>query len=190
MRAAAGGEIEVLDVDQAQRPFALGLLAKRQRRHFLRSGEANRHRAIFPDDAVGLVFRAPDLRRRQLARQVDGRVLGAEMKALGPGVQQAIEGRRQHVLAGVLLHVIEAAGPVDRAADPRGVRRAIDDMQDPPIVGVDDVQDLRARQRADVERLAARGRIERRPIEDDGDLPLVDRLLDDVRVELAQVGVV
>ena len=40
---------------------------------------------------------------------------GAEVKADGSGAEQPVERGRQHVLAGVLLHVIEAALPVDHA---------------------------------------------------------------------------
>ena len=42
---------------------------------------------------------------------------GAEVKADGSGAEEPVERRRQHVLAAVLLHVIEAPRPVDRAPD-------------------------------------------------------------------------
>ena len=42
---------------------------------------------------------------------------GAEMEAHSPRTEQPIERGRQHVLAGVLLHVVEAARPVDDAVD-------------------------------------------------------------------------
>jgi hypothetical protein len=61
-------------------------------------------------------------------------------------------------------------------------------VQNPALVGVDDVEDLRARQRAHVERLAARCRIEGRP-QDDRRFARGSSI-DDLRVELTQVRVV
>jgi len=40
-------------------------------------------------------------------------IVGAKVEALGAHTTDAIDGRRQHVLPGVLLHVIEAPRPVD-----------------------------------------------------------------------------
>ena len=51
------------------------------------------------------------------ARQIDRRRELPHVEALGADAEQPIERRRQHVLAGVLLHVIEAPRPVDLAAD-------------------------------------------------------------------------
>ena len=130
------------DVDQPQRSLALRLLPQRQRRDLLRAGEPDRHRPVLPDDAVGFVLGARDLGRVELAREIDRRGLGAEMETLGPRAEQPIERGRQHVLAGVLLHVIEAPRPVDRPrARVAGGRRAIDHVQHPAVVGVDDVED-------------------------------------------------
>jgi hypothetical protein len=39
------------------------------------------------------------------------------VEALGADTEQPIESRRQHVLTGVLLHVIESARPVDFAGE-------------------------------------------------------------------------
>ncbi len=188
--SAARRQIEVLDVDQAERAFARGFLAQRQRRDLVRPGEADRHRPVFPDDPVGLVFRARDLRRRQLAGEVDRRVVRAEVKTLRPGAQQAIERRRQHVLPRVLLHVIETARPVDLAADATGGRGAVHHVQNPPIVGLHDVDDSSAGERPQVERLPARRGVKRGAVEHDGRLPLMRRRLDDIGVERLQVRVV
>ena len=64
VRAAARRQVVALDVDQAQRALAPGLLAQRQLRRFRRVGEPDRDRAVFPDDAVGVCLGARDLRRR------------------------------------------------------------------------------------------------------------------------------
>ena len=60
--AAARREIEVLDVDQAQRSFPLRLLSQRQRRDLVRCREEDRDRPILPDDPIGLGFGARALR--------------------------------------------------------------------------------------------------------------------------------
>ena len=51
--------------------------------------------------------------------QVDGDHLVAQMEAHGLGAQQLLECLREDVLAGVLLHVVQAAGPVHAAGDGR-----------------------------------------------------------------------
>jgi hypothetical protein len=72
------------------------------------------------------------------------------------------------MLAGVLLHVIEAARPVDLAADDVArVQRAGHDVRDRAVVTIDDIGDRRTADRSGVERLSARCRIERSLIEGD-----------------------
>ena len=122
---------------------------------------------------VGRVLRRGNLRRGQLAREIDRRRVGAEMEALGAHAADTIERRRQHVLAGVLLHVIEAPRPVDRGpltpSPSRAPSRAptLDDVHNRAVVSIDDVDDPRAAERAGVERLAAGRRIEGGAIEHD-----------------------
>src|SRR5262249_49619860 len=151
--------------------------------------EPDAHRPILPDDPVRLALGAVNLLRRDLAREIDGRVLHAEMKALGPDAEQAIEGGRQHVLTRVLLHVIEPPRPVDRPVQRRRRGRAIDDVEDPSFVRVHDVEDADVAERARIGRLTAGGWIERRAIEYEGGLPLMRRRVEERRVELAQVGI-
>ena len=101
----------------------------------------------------------------------------AEMKADGPGREQPLEGGRQQMLPGVLLHVIESPRPGNLAvhglpdADVRGQPRH--DVQHPAVVRIDDVDDPdRAaagdRQRSGVEGLTAGGGIEGGLIEPHG----------------------
>ena len=87
-------------------------------RGFVGVGEADRDRTILPDDAVGFALGARDLVGGHLAREIDRRRRRAEVEADRPHLQQAVERRRQHVLAGVLLHVLEAPRPVDRCRAP------------------------------------------------------------------------
>ena len=75
----------------------------------------------------------------------------------------ADERRRQHVLAAVLLPVIEAACGVDGAGDRRAtVERPIDDVDHLAGVVLEDVHDTGVAEPAGVEGLAAGGRIEGR----------------------------
>ena len=78
------------------------------------------------------------------------------MEAFGADAEQPIERRRQHVLAGVLLHVIEAPRPVDLAADDlAGLQGSGDDVRDRAVLAIDHVGHRRAAERAGIERLAA-----------------------------------
>ena len=99
------------------------------------------------------------------------------MKALGPNAAHLIDRRGEHVLAGVLLHVLEPAGPVDvarddldgRVADPThgDLDLALDQVDDRAVLPLDDVEHAGAAERAGVEGLAARRRVERGAIEHD-----------------------
>ena len=77
-----------------------------------------------------------------------------EMEADGSDLEQAIERGRQHVLAGVLLHVLEPARPVDPAVHRPGLDLALDDVHDAAVFVIDDVDDARGAERAGIERLA------------------------------------
>ena len=95
------------------------------------------------------------------------------MEADGARREQPVERRRQHVLPGVLLHVIEPPRPVDRAVHRSArarlrPRAALDTMcSDLAVVLVHDVDDHAdaIAERAGVERLTAGGGIEGGPIE-------------------------
>ena len=69
------------------------------------------------------------------------------MEADGAGGKEPIEGGREQVLAGVLLHVIETPrpqqsrrAPTDPARLPAGICRH--DVNHAAVVGIDDVDDL------------------------------------------------
>jgi hypothetical protein len=113
------------------------------------------------------------------------------METLGAGGEQPIERRREHVLPGVLLHVIETARPVDTPHDARtGCQRAtLDDVQHVAPLVVDDVHDARGVQRAGIERLPSGGRVEGGAVQPD-DLPAVGRPdVEHGRLELRRVAV-
>jgi hypothetical protein len=121
------------------------------------------------------------------AAAVDRRLGRAHVETDGLHAEQPIEGRRQDVLAGVLLHVIEPPRPVDLAAHAlaHGDRHARD-VDDLAILAVDDLDDVGRAEPPHVERLPARRRIERRPIEHDVRTPVDLVTGDDRRVERSQ----
>ena len=102
-----------------------------------------------------------------LTAKVDCRRLRAEVEALGPRAKHPVEGGRQHVLSGVLLHVIEPPRPIDRTVHGTGCDAAVKDVEDSPSSCSTDVEDPGSAERAGVERLTAGGRIESGAIEDD-----------------------
>jgi hypothetical protein len=192
VRAAAGGEIEIGDLDQSQRPLAHRLLAERQLGRLFGRGESDGDRPVLPDDAVRFVDASLDVCRRNFLGEVDRRGLPAHMEAHGSVVEHALEGRRQHMLSGVLLHVVETARPVDlavyRLADCRHVRRDLPDGSGRGYVQhalaiVDGVDHVDRSQTADVEGLPTGCRIERRAIEDERRCAFVLDDLEDDGVE-------
>ncbi|MFN7980251.1 MAG: hypothetical protein U0Q11_00160 [Vicinamibacterales bacterium] len=140
---------------------------QRQRTRFLLARVANGHRKIAPDRVVDGLFNLRNLLGRQLTIDVNRAGLTSEMKADGTSAGEVFDDRRQQMLTGVLLHVIESADPGDIAAYRRSEsrRRTGDDVHDVALVVIEDVDDRRIAERAHVERLSAGGRIERRAIE-------------------------
>ena len=83
VRAAARGEIVVLDLDHAQLSFARRLLSKRQLRRLVRSDELHAHFPVFPQHLVDGVFDASDLIGGQLLVEIDRRRRRAKVEAHG-----------------------------------------------------------------------------------------------------------
>ena len=120
MRPAAGAEIEVANVDDAEfvtvsdRNFS-------QAEHpcLFASDEANFNWAVLENDFVGEALGFFDLRSRERGRiEIDGAVVVCHVEGNGVQVETADEGRRENVLSRMLLHVIAAPGGVDLAVNP------------------------------------------------------------------------
>ena len=94
--------------------------------------------------------------------------------------------RREEMLAGVLLHVIEAAVPLDAAPDSADTEWGAEEMDD-ALAFVHDIQNRDVVHPPAIERLTTRGGIEGGAIE--VDTGTVTALIDHIRVELAKVGV-
>jgi hypothetical protein len=165
VRAPARGQIEIGHLDEPQGPAANRLLPQRQLRRFFGRHHANRDRSIVPYDAVRVVHGTLDVGAAHLSREIDRGRITAHVKAHGAVLEQPIERRRKHMLASVLLHVIESAHPVDIAAHRRTVDERRTQHVDDVVVLVDGLDDFDIAEATGVERLAAGRRIERGAIE-------------------------
>src|SRR5579862_9279988 len=90
------------------------------------------------------------------------------------------------MLAGVLLHVIEAPTPVDHAGDLTRGQRGAQHMRDASVL-IYYFDDVDAAQLAGIERLAARGRIKSRPVQIDS--LLLRARVHDASPEFRQIAV-
>jgi hypothetical protein len=110
---------------------------------------------VTKNDLIGQLFRCPNLfRGNRRAVKVDRTCIGAKVKGNGPQSGDALEGLRQHVLAGVLLGVVAAASRVDRADDFTARQRSgsIQQVVD-CVTSVNDVGDWHALEPAEIIRL-------------------------------------
>ena len=203
MRAAAGREIEVADVDDAQF-IALGgrKFAQAQLPCFFASHETDVDRAILEDDFVGHAFRRLNLLFAQSwCIEVDGAVVVRHVKGYGRNIEETNERRRQHVLAGVLLYVVAAAGGVDLSVDTGSgleILHGLDVVNDAAVFRVGHFSDaefrvsVRSIDGGDPSRvvdLAAAGGIERTAVENQGGTWGVEDFAD-FGVEVVKEGVV
>ncbi len=108
------------------------------------------------------------------------------MEADGRRAVELDQHGRKQVLAAVLLHVVEAARPVDGASDFARRDRRVGDVRD-ALAFVDDLDHRRVSDGSRIERLAAGGRIECGAVQVDT-ASAVARF-DHVSAELAQVGI-
>ena|SRR5687767_10458653 len=90
------------------------------------------------------------------------------------------------MLTGMLLHVIEAADPIDRALDVADAERIREPVRD-AIVLVDDIHDACSADRPGIEWLPSRGRIEGSAIEING--TAIRGTFHDPRRKFTKVGI-
>jgi len=131
VRASAGLQIRPFDFDRSQNPAALHFLAHPKLRQILRRSIPNSDRAVFENHLIRSPLRAfQNLLRRLRPANVNRANLPTQMKRhRGPPVA-LLKHRRQQMLAGMLLHVIEAPPPVDAAIHRAGSHRPIDHVHD------------------------------------------------------------
>src|SRR6185437_1445509 len=165
MRAATRAAIKILNGDHSNRPGALGGLAKIEVRRRIREG--HHHRTILKHNFVRAPFdRGHLIGTERRPRNVDSATPGAEMKADSRRAEEISKDRRKQMLAGMLLHVIEAARPVDLALNFVRHYRHGGYMRD-DVLFVDYFENRRAAERANVKRLAAGSGIKSGSIEVD-----------------------
>ena len=118
VRAPTGGGVVPLDPDDTDIPGHLRRFAQRDVSQIVASDGVDRHRAVLPDHAIDRIFDVERSFPRQLGQvEIDGAGLATQVKANGVAVVQFDASRREDVLPGVLLHVIETPAPVDDACD-------------------------------------------------------------------------
>ena len=185
MTSAAGAAVNALDGDDPQSSSTLRGFAQ------FKSG-----RGVFKSDldrtGLGDHFGAALLdalklfgsKRRRI--HIDGRNLGAKVKADRPDSEQLFEHGREQVLAGVLLHVVVAALPVDDPGHLGCCERCIHNVSD-AVFFVDHFPDGDAPQRAQVEGLPAGSGIERGAVEVHAETVVSG--LNHAGVKLAQIAI-
>ena len=188
--AATGGAVEIGDVHYAKRPLDLGRAAQRQRGQFGGVHEASRQGVIVGDDPVGQQLGGGQLVGGDVgAVEVNGAGLGAQVEADGFGGEGADAGLGEDVLAGVLLHVVEAAGPVQAPVDFTGGQFGGQQVER-AFVGRLDVQDGDVVEVAEVAGLAAALRVEGGAVEDHGGLAIYLQALHNASTKLAQIRII
>ena len=163
MRPAACRVVEGLDLHDADDTRHLGRPAQRHR------GQPRFIHKIGADGqcAIGHVVRKRldlgQLRRRNVRRvEIEGRFLGAKMDGNGFPAKVPEEVLRKQMLARMLLHMVVAPRPVDRAANDIAHTEGGGTIQhvEHAVVRRHDIHDRHAAKRSRVVQLPARGRVE------------------------------
>jgi hypothetical protein len=145
-------------------------------------------RAVLADDLIGAALDGgEDAGVHGNAFEIDGGALGAEVEADGLEGVEFLEDGGEEVLTGVLLHVIEAARPIDEGIDLYDWRGGRGEAVSDAVVLIDDVDHGDAGERAGIEGLAAGGGIEGGAVEVDGEA--VGRAVYDAGAEVVDVGI-
>src|SRR5579859_1852897 len=157
--AATGLQIRPFNFNGAENTYALHFLTDAEFGELLGGAVAHGNRAILGDDLVRRTFGAfQNFRRRLRAAQVDGANIGAQVERNGRASVTLLKHGREQVLTGVLLHVVEAASPIDAARDGAERKFAIDNVKDVFAI-VADLDDVGLAELAQVVRLTAGLRI-------------------------------
>ena len=113
MGAAAGAAVRPGKGDDAHFPGELLLAAVVQGRQLLRRGIGDLHRPVRPDSLIGQPLRLQSLLPGDPGVVVDGHRLRPQVEAHIVAAEFFAQDAGDDVLAGVLLHVVKAAVPVD-----------------------------------------------------------------------------
>ena len=176
MGAAAGTAVAVRDRHETDLlEFCAGRFAQRIRRQFGGFNEFRVDWSIAEDHGVGGHFDfIGQFGGQGRQRHVDLDGGGAEMEADIFRLNLGEKDTGQDVLAGVLLHVVEAPPPVDFADDRAVAGVAVDGVDDFAVFGLD-VQYRQIVERSRVAGLPAAFRIKGGAVEDDGEPAVAQR---------------
>src|SRR5208282_2639320 len=157
MCSAARLKVGALDLDGTQYSRAVDFFAHAEFRQVFSGAIANGHRPVLKDNFVGSAFRAfEDFVQGLGTTQVDGAEVCAEMKRdRWPAIAFLKHGREQ-VLSRMLLHMIEAARPMDAAEDVRTTGALVHDVNDFVAI-VADVEYIRVSDFSQIMGLASGG---------------------------------
>ncbi len=144
MSAAAWLTVERLNVDDTQSAFAVNFFANALRGEIFGTSVAHGNGTVIEDNFVHTTFGFFKLAWRDGRRgKVDGGNLAAEMERYSLKFEQLDERGGEHVLSRVLLHVIEAAWPVDNSANRARRDGLVSEMHDFVIFGVEHFHNIR-----------------------------------------------
>src|SRR6266436_5695337 len=119
VRSAAGLQVDSSNFDGPEHTFAINLFTNALPGEFLGSAVTYRNFAVLKNDRIGRSRSAFENQRRGLwPFQIDSADGFAQMERNRNESKTLLKNRGQQVLAGVLLHVIEATRPVDAAVNP------------------------------------------------------------------------
>jgi len=186
MRAPTGATVETLDDHNPQ--FAFPARGFPQTLHRGRTLEFHCDWPVLEDDGIGAPFSfLYDSIIHHRGLQIDSGTLRAEVEADGMQSEVLREHRREQVLPGVLLHMIEAPVPIENAIDRPIRHRSRHPMRD-TFALVDHLNNRDAPDRPGIERLPAGGGIKGRAIEVSGGAPA--GCLEDAGSKVAEVAIV
>jgi peptide-methionine (R)-S-oxide reductase len=185
MSSPARAPIQVPDVHNAEAALPAGRFSESFRGACVL--ELNSDWSILGDHLVGPQFHLRDFSSGQgTASEVDSPSLLPEVNAQRGSPQQLRNDGRQEVLTGMLLHVVEAPGPIDSAAHPLIKQRPAQQVSD-TVPLVDDIDDSEAAQFARVEWLTSRSGVEGRLVQVDSSAVVASP--DDRGFEVAEIRI-
>jgi len=150
--------------------------------------EGDVERPVFIDEFVGSALDGgEDTGVDRDTFEIDGGAVGTQVEADGFERVELFEDGREEVLAGVLLHVIEAARPIDRGIDLGDGRSGRRETVGDAVVFIDHVDHWDAGEGAGIERLAPGAGVKSGAVEVDGEA--VGGAVDDASGEAVEVGI-
>src|SRR5437016_7677871 len=165
--AAAGLQIGRLYFDGTEDAVAVDFFSHADLCQLLRGAVADVHPPILEDNLICGPLRAfKNFLGRFGAAQVNRADFRPEMEGDRGQAEAFLKHGRQQMLAGVLLHVVETAGPVDAALDLAEFHGSINDVED-SVLGIADIDYVGITQLAEIVRLATGRRIEGGSMQDD-----------------------